>query len=89
MPVLIHTPKTLSLLGILHFAGRAGMRISSWLELLLHHLFWRWRWKHGYRNRGSLLDRVYMPCLGQGKAAPWLIPFIRSLHLFTNPPLAS
>ncbi|KAK3952736.1 hypothetical protein QBC32DRAFT_370049 [Pseudoneurospora amorphoporcata] len=81
MPVLIHNPKTLSLLGILHFA-------ASWLELL-HHLFWRWRWKHGYRNRGSLLDRVYMPCLGQGKAAPWLTPFIRSLHLFTNPPLAS
>ncbi|ESA43371.1 hypothetical protein NCU16684 [Neurospora crassa OR74A] len=114
---LVHNPKTLSLLGTLHFVGRSrnsfqahkmwpphtryvilffflwtmrvGMRIASRLELLLHHLFWRWRWRHGYRIRGSLLDRVYMPSPGQAKAAPWLTPFIRSLHLSTNFPFAS
>lgn len=44
--------------GLWLWAPRAGVRIASRLELLLHHLFWQWRWRHGYRIRGSLLDRV-------------------------------
>ncbi|KAL0473139.1 hypothetical protein QR685DRAFT_569243 [Neurospora intermedia] len=95
---LVHNPKTLSLLDTLHFAHKMWPPHTRYVilffclwttRLLLHHLFWRWRWRHGSRIRGSLLDRVYMPSPGQAKAAPWLTPFIRSLHLSTNSPFAS